>query len=190
MRKSLQQIWDEMPLKSDKGDIHSYLGVYEKLFAPYRDAEINVLEIGLFNGSSLLLWEQYFTKAAVHGIDCSETPVDGMADLRPLIAEGTHNIHIMDGSCEGQIEIEFGETKWDIVIDDSNHVLETQLKTIEIFKSRLAPNGLILIEDVQNLDTERAVFEALSDELDIEIIDLRHVKGRYDDTIIIVKNKP
>ncbi len=184
--KTLQEIWLKMPLQSDKGDIHSYLNTYESILSPYRLTAKHILEIGLFNGASLLLWEQYFP-GTVHGIDCSETPHDGMADLRPLIAEGTHNIHIMDGTSESAIQKEFGDMKWDVVIDDGSHQLEHQLQTVNIFKHRLSENGIIIIEDIQNLDKDRCIFEGL--DMDVQIIDLRRSKNRYDDVLIILKNK-
>lgn len=184
--KRLQEIWLDMPLKSDKGDIHSYLNVYERILEPYRLTSKNILEIGLFNGASLLLWEQYFS-GTVHGIDCSETPHDGMADLRPLISEGTHNIHIMDGTSEDAIQKEFGNTKFDVVIDDGSHQLIHQLQTVNIFKNRLSENGIIILEDIQDLDKDRWVFEGL--DMEIEIIDLRYIKVRYDDVLILLKNK-
>jgi hypothetical protein len=101
--KKLQQIWFDLREKSDKGTVHSYLSVYEEILAPYRTTAKNILEIGLFNGASLLMWEQYFA-GAVFGIDCSETPHGGMADLRPLIKEGTHNIFICDAESREAIK--------------------------------------------------------------------------------------
>lgn len=183
--KQLQAIWDEMPLKSDKGNIHSYIPVYEEILAPYRHTAKNILEIGLFNGASMLLWEQYFTNAKVHGIDCDDQPHGGLADLRPMIAEGTHNVHIMDGSSEDQVEKEFGETKWDVVIDDSNHLMVSQIKTVQIFKSKMNKGGIMVIEDPQELDKDRQVYLAMHD--NVEIVDLRNVKGRYDDGLIILR---
>lgn len=173
---------------SDKGTVHAYIEQYESILAPYREKAKNVLEIGVFHGHSLRLWEQYFTNAKVYGIDCSETPVDGMADLRPMIAEGTHNILIGDATSKADIDRFFGKTKFDIVYDDGSHQLEHQLKTIEIFKNRLTSNGVIIIEDIQDLDKDREAFESLTD-VSVEVIDLRNVKNRYDDVIIIIRNK-
>lgn len=192
MLKSLNEIWNELNEQgygSDKGSVHSYLPLYEQILEPYRETAMKVLEIGIFKGASLLMWEQYFTQAKVHGIDCSETPINGMADLRPLIEEGTHNIHIMDGTSEEQIDKEFGNTKFNIVIDDSSHDLTAQLQTINIFKNRLAENGMIILEDLQDIDKDRWIFDAMSSEFLVDIIDLRKEKFRYDDVLIIIKNK-
>lgn len=191
MEQSLREIWKTLAAqgyKSDKGDIHSYLPVYEEILAPYRYTAKNILEIGVFRGDSLRLWDSYFS-GEVHGIDCSETPHDGMADLRPMINSGKHNIHILDGTSQEAIEKEFGDTKWDIVLDDSNHDIAAQVQTINIFKNRMTENSLLIIEDVQNLDKDRWVFDAMSSEFSVEIIDLRETKKRYDDVLILIRKK-
>jgi len=175
--------------ETDKGSIHDYVRIYEEILAPYRELSGNVLEIGLFNGNSLRMWEQYFTNASVYGIDCSETPHGGMADLRQMIATGKHNIHIMDGTSEEQIEKEFAGIKWNVVIDDGSHLLEHQLSTVGIFANRLSENGIIILEDIQDIEKDRWAFEALTNKFIVEGIDLRKCKNRYDDYLIIIKNK-
>ena len=163
--KQLKEIWQEL---SDKGSVHSYVDAYEQILKPYRETAMNVLEIGLFNGNSLRMWEQYFTNASVHGIDCDEQPHGGMADLRPMILSGKHNIHILDGTSEEQVDKEFAGVKFNVVWDDGSHLLETQLQTI---------------------NKDKWVFDLMSSAFDVQVIDLRSVKGRYDDCLIIIKNK-
>ncbi len=189
--ETLKSIWDSLNsqgLGSDKADVHSYLPIYEKILAPYRETAKNILEIGIFKGHSLLMWEKYF-KWNVHGIDCSETPIDGMADLRPMIATGKHNIHILDATDPLQVEQHFNGMKLDIVIDDGNHVLECQLKSYNIFKNYLADDFLYIIEDVDQIERVRPFFENLDDTKKITIIDNRHIKGRFDDCLIIIQPK-
>lgn len=190
--KKLKEIWQELAdagFETDKGSVHSYVEFYETLFQPYRGKEINFLEIGLFAGNSMRMWEKYFTNGNVHGIDCSELPHGGMADLRPMIAEGTHNIHIMDGTNEADIERVFGDVKFDIVLDDGAHNLSAQLQTVRIFKNRLSKNGMIVIEDLQDIDNDKYAFEEFTEGMDAAIVDLRHKKFRYDDCLLILKNK-
>lgn len=185
--KLLKDLWHDMPLKSDKGDVHSYIEVYEEILKPYRLKTGRVLEIGLFNGASLRLWEQYFINSKVYGIDCSETPHDGLADLRPMIAEGTHNIFIGDATKEADIDRCFVGIKWDIVFDDGNHNINSQLQTFEIFKNRMNKGGMIIIEDIENIDRDRRLFESLKGKFVGEIIDRRKVKKRFDDVLFIAR---
>src|SRR5437764_1227510 len=48
---------------SDKWD--AYFGIYDRVFAPYRDQPVALLEIGVQNGGSLELWARYFEAATV-----------------------------------------------------------------------------------------------------------------------------
>ena len=46
-----------------------YLRHYEREFSYLRDEPINVIEIGVQGGSSLRMWERFFTRATLIGID-------------------------------------------------------------------------------------------------------------------------
>lgn len=187
---TLKQIWDrlnEQGYGTDKLSVHSYGDTYEKILAPYRHTAINVLEIGLFNGHSLRMWEQYFTMANVHGIDCDEQPHGGMADLRPMIESKQHHIHIMDATDEISVEKEFGDTKWNVIIEDAAHNIEQQVQLFNIFKNRMAKGSLYIIEDVQNIDKDKWVFDSMSGYFTVDILDRRQEKMRYDDVLILIK---
>lgn len=172
----------------DRDTVHSYIEVYEKTLAPYRHTAKNILEIGLMSGESLRMWEEYFD-GNVYGMDCSETPIDGLADLRPMIAEGTHNIVIGDATSKEDIGKYFKDIKFDVVIDDGNHVVEDQLKTFGLLCGKMNEGAIYIIEDIQDIDSTANAFKNFSRVLDCEIIDRRHIKSRYDDVLIIFRDK-
>lgn len=50
---TLQQLWQSRGFNyypTDKGKEHSYLDVYNELFLPLRDKNINLIEIGIYMG--------------------------------------------------------------------------------------------------------------------------------------------
>ena len=64
--KSLNEIY--LDYKSpeghgDKGTAHTYIDEYEKLLGQYRENS-TVLEIGICQGESLKMWEEYFINSA------------------------------------------------------------------------------------------------------------------------------
>lgn len=188
----LRSIWNKMyanGVETDKGSVHSYIDVYEELLLPYREKANKVLEIGIFKGNSMRMWEQYFTKAEVHGADCSDQPHGGMADLRPMIAEGSHFIHIMDATSELDIQKEFRGMLFDVIIDDGNHNVMSQLRSYELLSKFLTDGGIYIIEDIENIDETRPLFEKIDSTKNIEILDRRAVKNRFDDVMVIIKNK-
>ena len=172
----------------DKDTTHSYIDVYQEVLDIYRTRAKNILEIGLMSGESLRMWEEYFD-GKVWGMDCSETPINGLADLRPMIAEGGHNIIIGDATSQVDIEKHFGAVLFDVIIDDASHEINAQLKTYSIFKNYLAPNAIYIIEDIQDIDATADLFNKLDDQKDIIILDRRSIKGRYDDVLVMIKNK-
>jgi hypothetical protein len=53
---------------------HNYLAVYEQFLAPYRaNADLGVLEIGVRDGPSVRVWQEYFPAAQIVGVDISES---------------------------------------------------------------------------------------------------------------------
>lgn len=168
----------------DKFETHSYGEVYEEWLSEYRTTAKNILEIGILGGESLLMWEEYFT-GKVYGIDCSEQPLDGQFDLRPLINSG-HNIVIMDASSKSDT-YKWCNFKFDVIIEDAGHSVEQQFAIYNNFKPYIADKGIYIIEDIQDIDKTIKAFQNIDKEKNIIIIDRRKVKGRYDDVMVVIK---
>ena len=165
----------------DKGSVHSYIEVYEKLLAPYRMKAKNILEIGLMSGESLRMWDEYFS-GTVYGMDCSIKPVDGLADLTQVIKEG-YNVKIGDASRPDDIYRHFKGTTFDVIIEDAGHDFGQQLAIYAALWDYVRLGGIYIIEDVQDIDATKKNFEVLGG----EVIDRRHIKNRYDDVLVIIR---
>ncbi len=172
----------------DKGDVHSYLDVYEEILDPYRHTAQNILEIGLMSGESLRMWTEYFD-GTVYGMDCSDMPIYGMANLKPIMAEGKHNIFIGDASNPFDVKKYFDGIKLDVVIEDANHDIQQQVDIYNTLKPYLKKGSIYIIEDVQEIDQTIQIFKDLDSEKEISILDRRNIKWRYDDVLVILKDK-
>jgi len=189
--KTLAQIYQRYKGNAsfgDKGTVHSYIEVYERLLAPYRQTAQRVLEIGILNGQSLRMWEEYFDQSEVHGIDTCLQPL-GMADLGPMIAEGGHHISLLDATNLKQVAEHFGGMTFDVIIEDASHALSHQLAIYANFKASLSADGIYVIEDVDDLDSVRSSFETIDASRPVRILDRRWIKGRYDDVLVIIGGK-
>ena len=164
---------------TDKGTAHSYVALYEELLAEYRHRDITVAEIGVWCGGSLLLWAEYFSRATIIGID---------ANLSHVVPEarGVPRIRLVEGDATHPDLIGRHVEAADVVIDDGSHTLDDQLASAHALVPRLNPGGLYVIEDVWSLDNALRLQQELPGS---EIIDRRHVKGRFDD-ILVVYRKP
>ena len=185
--KTLKEICEKHKVGGwpDKGDVHSYIDVYEDILAPYRNTAKNVLEIGLMSGESLRMWTEYFD-GTVYGIDVTVKPIDGLADLTSAIADGL-NVKIGDASNKDDIKKHFAGIKFDVVIEDANHDIEQQLQIYKVLRPYMSSGSIYIIEDVQDIDATRSLFESMDDKKSVEILDRRGVKNRYDDVLIVIK---
>jgi SAM-dependent methyltransferase len=178
--KTLNEIYEKYKSPEghgDKGTAHTYIDEYQKLLDSYRNKS-TVLEIGLCMGESLRMWEEYFIDSEVIGIDISSN------HLKTLIEENNHNIIIGDATNKNILDF-LSEKMFDVIIDDGSHKLDDQIKTFNIFKDRMKPKGIYIVEDVLNINNVKNIFSSLHD--NIQIIDNRHIKNRHDDVLIIYK---
>ena len=175
--KNLQQIYEANP-ESDKGTVHSYISYYEESLKLYRHTAEKVLEIGVLDGGSTRLWKNYFDKAFIVGIDISEHQQK----------EEDRITYIKGDGYEFQYLDLFFDEEFDVIIDDGPHTLKSQLYFILHWYSKLKPGGLMVVEDIQSdSDAVRLITLAQEKGYQAKLIDLRHVKGRYDDLILEIK---
>ena len=90
--RSLQEIYGELVeqgYRSDKGARHSYIEYYESLLAPYRRPGARLLEIGVFEGESLRLWQAYFSEGEVVGLDISRDFYHEIQGVRFFLGDAT-----------------------------------------------------------------------------------------------------
>lgn len=178
--KSLNEIYENYRSPEghgDKGTAHTYIGEYEKLLSDYRENS-TVLEIGICQGESLKMWNEYFINSTVYGIDITDHYI------KNLIKENKYNIIIGNATSE-EILNNFHDLKFDVVIDDGSHLINDQINSFNIFKNKMKGGGIYIIEDVNNIDKTKERYESLHN--NIEIIDNRHIKNRVDDVLIIYK---
>jgi hypothetical protein len=189
LQEIYQQYMDPNPAggHGDKGSAHSYISTYEKLLEPYRNSKVNLLEIGIAYGESLEMWYEYFNEGKVYGVDIHDIEIFSNYN-KP---EGYKNDNRFTIWIEDATKTEFLDTikgiTFNIVIDDGSHKFLDQVKTFNLFKNnnKISPGGIYIIEDVVDLDIVKDDFIALHD--NCEIIDLRSVKGRTDDVLIVYK---
>jgi hypothetical protein len=163
---------------TDKETVHCYLSqTYQYLFA---DKKANkILEIGVYNCGSILLWKDFFENSQIYGIDIYKNEYLLIDDRFAFFQE--------DAYSENALSIIGND--FDIIIEDGAHTLHSMIFTIKNYTNLLAKNGILIIEDVQSYDWFDILIENIPDKkFKYEIIDLRSVKNRYDDMLLVIKN--
>lgn len=173
---------------TDKATDHSYDKYYSELFKELFNEEITLLEIGIQYGGSAVLWQELFPKSNL-------VLIDNVNIVNPLIwnilNKDRYNFLIDDAFTNNTIEKlkTLYPSGFDVIIEDGPHTLESQIFAIKNYSKLLKPNGLLIIEDIQNYDYCDIIINQLDKESysSVEIIDLRENKNRYDDILIVVK---
>ncbi len=175
---------------TDKNTTHSYLELYNTLLTRMRTTATNVLEVGIGNfgpknGGSLKLWRDYFTKAQVYGLDIipRHMVLDELLDDPRVVLYTQTNAYDPEF-----VDKTFKEMRFDFMLDDGPHTLESMLKFIELYADLLTDDGILIIEDVQSIDWV-SFFEIQTPEhlkKYIRVYDLREIKGRYDDIVFTI----
>ena len=134
--------------QTDKWGKHSYTPNYERHLAHLRDAEFTLLEIGIGGyqrdgegGASLRMWEEFFPRARIVGLDIEDKSfVDGG---RIRTYRGSQTDHAM----LRRIVDDAGEIR--VVVDDGSHRSEHIRDTFHFLFPLLAMDGIYAIEDTQ-----------------------------------------
>jgi len=193
----LNDFYNELNHKSDKGTTHDYIdGYYSNEFSPKKDSKIELLEIGVQDGASIHLWDKYFTNATIIGLDINEYFV-----IECLSNSGyIHWLDLNDNQLKTRVKIcdayddkyvnEFEDNRFDYIIDDGPHTVQSQITFIQKYLKKVKIGGKLIIEDIQSeYDLFLLTEEAKKTGMIYKVYDMRPNKGRYDDIILeITKN--
>jgi hypothetical protein len=170
---------------TDKNTYHSYIDVYENLFKNRQLTTKNVLEIGIEKGGSIKLWSDYFVNAKIYGLDHNEAP-QFLSNYKRIITKkcNAYSSEILQEFIDKNI-------KFDVIIDDGVHTLESMIYIIKNYTKLLNTNGILIIEDVQTIEWCEVLYNNVDKCLQefSYNIDRRHIKGTLDDILFVVENK-
>lgn len=165
---------------TDKETVHCYVSkIYEDIFSQYQNKEIKLLEIGVFKSASLKLWSEYFSNAKIIGVDIQDNILPQYKNLK--------NVQTIFGDAY-QDNFVLNDDKYDIIIDDGPHTLESQLIFINKYISMLNKNGVMIIEDIANISYMPFLLKQVPSNFTTQVYDLRTEKNRYDDIVLVIKN--
>jgi hypothetical protein len=121
-----------------------YFDVYVQHLARFVGREVVVVEVGVYSGGSLEMWQHYFgERATIHGVDIQE-------GCRIYEGDRVH-IHIGDQGDQAfwsrfKKDVPF----IDVVIDDGGHHPNEMRVTFEELLPIMRPGGVYICEDIVN----------------------------------------
>lgn len=178
--KTLQQVYASFSMPDrggDKGTAHSYIDIYAEQI-PVESGK-RLLEIGVFEGHSIKMWNEYLPGCSIVGLD-KDLSLVKWASLR-------YQVFKCDATDAMQVQ-SVVQGLFDYIIDDGSHVYRDQVAGLHNLWEFLLVGGKYFIEDVVSIENAYR----LADEVysftgcQARIYDLRDVKGRADDILIQV----
>jgi|TARA_B110000908_G_scaffold44129_1_gene53709 hypothetical protein len=175
---------------TDKGltlvnDGHGYINsFYSEEFTPKRYDNLKIVEIGIYNGDSLILFRDWFVNSHIIGIDnktemsdANITKVDDIVEV-DVVYKDAYDIETLKS---------FEDESIDYLIDDGPHSIESQIDCVELWFSKIKKGGTLIIEDIQDIDIDKPKFDKLG--IPYEIIDTRNTSPtkRKDDVLLIFR---
>ncbi len=125
---------------------HHYLDIYDSHFRRFKNKNPIILEVGVFKGGSLEMWNYYFNnQCTIYGIDIDNNCLEIPNKLN------SNNINISIGD---QSDRNFwkqylkDKPKFDIVIEDGGHEMQQQIITYEELINHVSDDGIYLCEDL------------------------------------------
>jgi hypothetical protein len=119
-----------------------YFDIYDRHFAKFVGQEVHLVEIGIFSGGSLAMWQSYFgERCHVYGVD--------IEDACRVYERDKVQVFIGD-QADPAFWRRFVEQvpRIDIVVDDGGHLAHQQIVTLRSLLPHIAPGGVYLCEDV------------------------------------------
>jgi hypothetical protein len=130
----------------------TYADIYDKYFSSMRNANINILELGVRGGASIKVFREYFPNARIYGIDIDPSCKQFHDPSKNIFIE------IMSQTDENSINSFLKDTQFDIILDDASHVNTFTIASYNILWKRVKRNAMYIIEDLGcaylNLETD------------------------------------
>lgn len=133
---------------------HPYTAVYDMLFNSLRYKNINFGEMGILNNRSMQCWREYFPNANLFGWDFDENLLSNAKSHKLYRTKYAFmDIYKVESIVNG---LEEANCIFDILIDDTTHQFDDQIRIANVVHKYLAPGSFFVIEDIfRNIPEER-----------------------------------
>lgn len=160
-----------------------YTLFYETLFRNHRLTPLKIAELGILEGGSLRMWQEYFQNATLYGFDFDTNLLESFKNTCNNDRIVLNHINVCS---KESIQNAFNVTNtlFDIIIEDTTHQFEDQIRVIEVAYQYLKPGGILIIEDIHKSYNEENYIERLTTVLhhfqDYYFIELHHYNRNTD----------
>jgi hypothetical protein len=174
---------------SDKcSDWHNYSGFYEFLFSEERKSDLRLFEVGIYGGSSVRAWKEYFKNSKIY---CGDVNTDYFINEDRILSFfcDQDNPDSIKDMWENEV---LKDIQFDIIIDDGKHEYISNLNFLENSYHKLKKGGIFIVEDLtrSTFDRFQEKIEELSQKLIpsyIKLIEIYNKNNNIDNNILIIQ---
>jgi cephalosporin hydroxylase len=138
---------------------------YDKLFSPRKETTRKVLEIGVWQGGSILLWRDFFIDAHVYGVDIQSCEA---LDGQDRIVQ-----HVADAYSTNYVD-QYKKESFDIIIDDGPHTFESMVFFIQYYLPLVRSGGVLVLEDIINPKWTPMLINMIDPSFKVSVFDMRN----------------
>ena len=166
---------------TDSRHCHPYTLFYESLFKNKKDKNLKIAELGILDGGSLLMWKEYFTNSEIYGFEFNDTLI---TNFKKNFNNDRITLANIDVTNKDSIKKAFNNLNilYDIIIEDTTHQFNDQIRVIVNTYQYLKPGGILIIEDIFKSYNENDYIKCLKPFLqnfqDYYFIELDHVNKK------------
>jgi len=174
---------------TDKAE-HLFSLIYDSKFSHLRNEKIKFLEIGLWLGSSIRMWVDYFRNAEIHGADIvtESEMINHVKNINEsqnlnLVVNWGNDFTFTQLNQENSEDYKKLDNDFDIIIEDGGHTMLQQQLSIKNLINKINSGGFLVIEDVHtsnlvhNPSTSNQIYGATSDNTTLQLLeDLKNKK--------------
>ena len=126
---------------------HPYTLFYDGLFRNKKDQPLKIAELGILDGASLLMWKEYFTNSEIYGFEYNHNLIN---HFKKKFNNERITLSHIDVQNKHSIVNAFSDLNilYDIIVEDTTHQFEDQIRVIENSFQYLKPGGILIIEDI------------------------------------------
>ena len=142
MEKKLTTIANKY--NTDKGTIayeaHGYTEIYNDYISDID--KLNMLEIGIWHGDSIRMWNEYNNNINLHSIDIDKNVFNYLKDEKCTVHLGNQS----DKNFINNVLEQTGDL--DVIIDDGSHIYNDILNSFNFIYPKLKSGAIYFIEDL------------------------------------------
>ena len=173
--ESLRNVYNDNPYElTDKGgNSHTYIQeFYDKEFTQKRYDKITLVEIGVWRGKSLELFDDWFINGKIIGIDYidHQNSTHFFHDVKIEMKKRGVEL-VLDNAYSEKIVNLFEDESIDYLIDDGCHSINNQIECVKLYYPKIKKGGKLIIEDISDLDENISKFYNLG--LKFDLYDMR-----------------